>query len=241
MVPLACSRPGSSRRPTSSRSSCTPRSARCCSCSSLQLQVVAGFSPLAAGISLLPMTLIMLVLSARSGALAARIGPRLQMTVGPLIAAVGMLLHAADRPGCLVRRPTCCRRSLVFGLGMTTTVAPLTATVLAAAPAEHAGVASGREQRRRPHRRAARGRGAAADRRADRRRLPRPGRVRRRLPHGGLDRRRDAASPVGYCPRSASATDPKAGKRQDTEHCYSCPVEGPHLETVQPARMQRTR
>ena len=65
----------------------------------LHLQVVAGFSPLAAGTSLLPITLIMLALSARSGALAARIGPRLQMTAGPADRRLRPAADAADRPG----------------------------------------------------------------------------------------------------------------------------------------------
>ena len=58
----------------------------------LQLQVVAGFSPLAAGTALLPLTAVMLVFSARAGALAGRIGPRLPLTVGPLVARGGLLL-----------------------------------------------------------------------------------------------------------------------------------------------------
>jgi predicted MFS family arabinose efflux permease len=99
--------------------------------------VVAGFSPLAAGASLLPFTLIMLALSARSGALADRIGPRLQMTAGPLIAACGLLLMlriGADASYATDVLPAV----VVFGLGMTTLVAPLTSTVLAAAPTKHA-------------------------------------------------------------------------------------------------------
>ena len=58
----------------------------------LELQVVAGFSPLAAGIALLPLTLMMLLFSARGGRLAQRIGPRLPMTVGPIVVGCGMLL-----------------------------------------------------------------------------------------------------------------------------------------------------
>ena len=65
----------------------------------LQLQVVAGFSPTAAGAALLPVTLIMLVFSARAGALAQRIGPRLPMTVGPLVSAAGLLLLRRIGPG----------------------------------------------------------------------------------------------------------------------------------------------
>jgi EmrB/QacA subfamily drug resistance transporter len=108
----------------------------------LDLQVVAGYSPVAAGAAGLPITGLMLVLSARSGALAQRIGPRLQLTAGPLLGACGLLLmlriHASSEyvsdvlPGVLV-----------FGLGLATLVAPLTSAVLGAAPGEHAGVASG--------------------------------------------------------------------------------------------------
>ena len=58
----------------------------------VDLQVVAGFSALDSGIALLPMTILMLLLSARAGALAQKIGPRIPMTVGPLIGAVGLLL-----------------------------------------------------------------------------------------------------------------------------------------------------
>jgi EmrB/QacA subfamily drug resistance transporter len=105
------------------------------------LQEVAGYSPLAAGAALLPVTTIMLALSARSGSLAVRIGPRLQMSVGPCIVAAGVLLLvrlAADGNYLTEVLPAV----VVFGLGLAVTVAPLTATALGAVPAEHAGVAS---------------------------------------------------------------------------------------------------
>jgi EmrB/QacA subfamily drug resistance transporter len=108
----------------------------------VDLQVVAGFSPLAAGAALLPVTAIMLVLSSRAGALAGRIGPRLPMTLGPLVAAAGVLLLLRVGVGAsyfLDVLPAVA----IFGLGLALLVAPLTTTVLAAAPAEHAGVASG--------------------------------------------------------------------------------------------------
>jgi MFS family permease len=105
------------------------------------LIVVHGYSPVEAGTALLPVTFIMLALSSRSGALAARIGPRLQMSVGPVVIAASLLLFArisdsgdyltAVLPG-----------AVVFGFGVAIMVAPLTATALAAAPADHAGVAS---------------------------------------------------------------------------------------------------
>ena len=83
----------------------------------------------------------MLLLSARSGALAARIGPRLQMTVGPLLLAVGLALFGRVGPsGNYVTEVL--PAVLVFGLGVAANVAPLTTTVLAAVPAEHAGMAS---------------------------------------------------------------------------------------------------
>jgi EmrB/QacA subfamily drug resistance transporter len=107
----------------------------------VELQQVARYTPLEAGASLLPVTAIMLLLSARSGALASRIGPRLQMSVGPLIVAAGLALFSRiDASGNYVTEVL--PAAVVFGLGLAATVAPLTATVLAAAPAETAGVAS---------------------------------------------------------------------------------------------------
>jgi EmrB/QacA subfamily drug resistance transporter len=108
----------------------------------LQLQTVAGFSPLAAGTALLPITAIMLLFSARAGALAGRIGPRLPMTIGPLVSAAGLLLLLrvdATTSWLVDLLPA----MLVFGAGLTLTVAPLTATVLDAAPDRYAGSASG--------------------------------------------------------------------------------------------------
>jgi EmrB/QacA subfamily drug resistance transporter len=105
------------------------------------LQVVHGYSPVAAGTSLLPVTFIMLLLSSRSGALAARIGPRLQMTVGPLVIAASLALFT--RIGGSGDYLTAVLPAVVvFGLGVAINVAPLTATALAAAPADHAGIAS---------------------------------------------------------------------------------------------------
>jgi predicted MFS family arabinose efflux permease len=105
------------------------------------LQVVHGYSPIAAGSALLPVTFIMLALSSRSGALAARIGPRLQMTAGPLVIAASLALFTliADSGNYLT---AVLPGAVVFGFGVAIMVAPLTATALSAAPAEHAGVAS---------------------------------------------------------------------------------------------------
>ncbi|HMD95180.1 MAG TPA: MFS transporter [Trebonia sp.] len=105
------------------------------------LQEVCGYSPLKAGISLLPVTIIMLTLSARSAALAARIGPRLQMTAGPLVIAAGMALFTRlDSSGDYLTQVL--PAVLVFGFGLAINVAPLTSTALSAAPAEHSGIAS---------------------------------------------------------------------------------------------------
>ncbi|MET9365408.1 MFS transporter [Streptomyces sp. NPDC006632] len=108
----------------------------------LQLQVVAGYSALGAGAALLPTTVLMLLLSARSGELGQRIGPRIPLTVGPLLCAAGMLLmlrvgeHASYVRDVLPAL-------VVLGLGMVTLVAPLTATVLASVDEGRAGLASG--------------------------------------------------------------------------------------------------
>ena len=105
------------------------------------LQEVCGYSALEAGTALLPITFIMLTLSARSAALAARIGPRLQMTVGPLVIAAGLALFTrVHGNGDYLTQVL--PAVLVFGFGLAINVAPLTATALAAAPAEHSGIAS---------------------------------------------------------------------------------------------------
>ena len=108
----------------------------------LQLQQVLGYSALEAGAATLPITLLMLALSARSGALAARIGPRLQMTVGPLLVAVGILLMTRIEPG-VSYGSAVLPAVVIVGLGLATTVAPLTSTALGSVDDRHAGVASG--------------------------------------------------------------------------------------------------
>jgi len=108
----------------------------------LQLQVVAGFAPLAAGMALLPITGLMLLFSARAGALSQRIGPRLPMTLGPVVCAAALLLLA--RIGSHASYPrTVLPAVLLLGAGLSLTVAPLTATVLGALDDRHAGIASG--------------------------------------------------------------------------------------------------
>ena len=107
----------------------------------VELQLVAHYSPLESGLALLPVTLVMLAFSARSGQLSARIGPRLQMTVGPVVVGAGLaLLTRATTPGSYLTQVL--PAVLLFGAGLAITVAPLTATAMGAAPAERSGVAS---------------------------------------------------------------------------------------------------
>ncbi|MER7537463.1 MFS transporter [Streptomyces sp. NPDC097704] len=108
----------------------------------LQLQVVAGYSALGAGMALLPTTVLMLLLSARSGELGEKIGPRIPLTVGPLLCAAGMLLMLRVGEDASYVRDVL-PAMLVLGLGMTALVAPLTATVLASVDVSRAGLASG--------------------------------------------------------------------------------------------------
>ncbi|WP_052090602.1 MFS transporter [Modestobacter caceresii] len=108
----------------------------------LQLQTVLGYDATAAGAALLSTILVITLLSARVGALAQRIGPRLPMTVGPLVSAGGLLWLTRVGPGSSWWVDVL-PGSLGLGLGMSLVVAPLTATVLGAAPDHLAGVASG--------------------------------------------------------------------------------------------------
>ncbi|MDQ0582433.1 MFS transporter [Streptomyces rishiriensis] len=110
--------------------------------SAVQLQVVAGWSALQAGTALLPTTVLMLLLSARSGELAEHIGPRIPLTVGPLLCAAGMLLMLRVGTGASYAADVL-PAVLVLGFGMVALVAPLTATVLASVDVARAGVASG--------------------------------------------------------------------------------------------------
>jgi hypothetical protein len=102
---------------------------------------VAGYTALRSGLATVPVTLVMFVLSRRFGALADKLGPRRQMGAGPLIAATGIFLllrlgrdisYATDLLPAL----------LLFAVGLSMTVAPLTATVLAGADQSDAGIAS---------------------------------------------------------------------------------------------------
>jgi EmrB/QacA subfamily drug resistance transporter len=108
----------------------------------LYLIEFAGFSPLQAGISLLPVTIIMFFLSPRMGRLSMQYGPRLFMTVGPIVAGLGVLAYTR-LPQDVSYSVDVLPALLVFSLGLSLTVAPLTTTVLADARAGDAGVASG--------------------------------------------------------------------------------------------------
>lgn len=108
----------------------------------VHLQQVLGYSALEAGMATLPITALMLLLSPRSGMLAERIGPRLQMTAGPAVVALGFLLMARIDAGDSYVTGVL-PAVLLVGFGLAATVAPLTATALGAVDDRHAGVASG--------------------------------------------------------------------------------------------------
>ena len=113
----------------------------------LQLQGNLGYSALESGAAFLPANALMLVLAPRAGRFAHRHGARWPMVVGAIVAAIGMLLFSRVAPGVIYVR-TILPAVAVFGLGLSALVAPLTATVLAAAPATDARGSVRREQRR---------------------------------------------------------------------------------------------
>jgi EmrB/QacA subfamily drug resistance transporter len=108
----------------------------------LQLQTVLGYAATEAGAAMLPATVVITLLSAPAAGLAQRIGPRLPMSLGPLVAAVGMLWLTRVGAGTSYWVDVF-PGSVLTGVGMSLVVAPLTATVLGAAPSHLAGVASG--------------------------------------------------------------------------------------------------
>ncbi|MEU5761657.1 MFS transporter [Nocardia sp. NPDC047648] len=108
----------------------------------LELQLVAGYSPLMSGVATVPVTVIMLALSAPAGRWAQVHGPRIPMTAGPLLAAAGLVLLLRIGPETRYFIDVL-PGVLVFGLGLAVLVAPLTGAVLGAVPASEAGIASG--------------------------------------------------------------------------------------------------
>ncbi|HET6295141.1 MAG TPA: DHA2 family efflux MFS transporter permease subunit [Kribbella sp.] len=106
------------------------------------LQTALGYDALWSGAALLPMTVLMLTLSGYAGGLSERIGPRLPMTIGPLLLAAGFLLMLRIEPGAGYVSAVL-PAVIVLGLGLVCTVAPLTATVLSSVEDHHAGIASG--------------------------------------------------------------------------------------------------
>lgn len=108
----------------------------------LQLQQSLHYTALAAGLATLPITLITMVGSPLAGAFAQRTGPRIPMTVGPLVASIGLALMARITPGATYLGAVL-PAVAVFGVGLAITVAPLTAAVLSAVPDTYAGTASG--------------------------------------------------------------------------------------------------
>jgi hypothetical protein len=108
----------------------------------LFLQQIAGYGALEAGLTLTPITLLLISLSRGFGALAARVGPRLLVTTGPIVGGLGLLTFARV-DGRADYLTDVLPATLLFGLGLAMTVAPLTATVLDAADRRHAGIASG--------------------------------------------------------------------------------------------------
>jgi len=109
---------------------------------SIQLQVTAGWTPLEAGLAFVPATILLLLFSAQSGSLAQRIGPRIPLSIGPLLIAGGMLLMARIGPDATYMTDVF-PAVVVFGVGLVASVAPVTATALGSVPDKRSGAASG--------------------------------------------------------------------------------------------------
>jgi EmrB/QacA subfamily drug resistance transporter len=106
------------------------------------LQQLAGYSPFRSGLATVPITVVMFVLSPRVGRLSMRIGPRWFMGIGPLICAASLLWTRTLSPG-FDYWTTLLPQLLIFAVGLSLIVAPLTSTVLADAGEHDAGIASG--------------------------------------------------------------------------------------------------
>jgi EmrB/QacA subfamily drug resistance transporter len=105
------------------------------------LQITLGYTPLQAGAATLPITLLLLTLSTPSGAIAQRIGPRIPLTIGAVLAGAGLLLMAQIHPGDRFL-PAVLPSLIVFGVGLGVLITPITATVLASVDSRHSGIAS---------------------------------------------------------------------------------------------------
>ena len=105
------------------------------------LQVSLGYTALQAGAATLPITVLLLALSTPSGAIAQRIGPRIPLTIGAVLAGAGLLMmaqiHRGDR-----FLPAVLPALIVFGIGLGVLITPITATVLASVDSRHSGIAS---------------------------------------------------------------------------------------------------
>lgn len=108
----------------------------------LYLQQVVGYTPLEAGLATTPISVLLFALSPRFGRLASGTGPRLPMTVGPIVGGLGLLLMLRVGSGADYLTDVL-PAVVVFGLGLSATVAPLTATVLDSVPEHRVGIASG--------------------------------------------------------------------------------------------------
>jgi hypothetical protein len=108
----------------------------------IALETIVGYSPLEAGSTILPVTIITLALSGPSGQLSARLGPRLQLSAGPVLCAAAALLAARVSAG-TGYWTSVIPLECVFGLGIAATVPPLTSTMLYSIPGDLAGLASG--------------------------------------------------------------------------------------------------
>jgi MFS family permease len=106
------------------------------------LQSSLGYSALEAGSAMLPVTVLLVIFSRGAGRLSQRVGPRLPMTLGPVIAGAGLLLLSRVRPGTSYVTGIL-PAVVVFGMGLALTVAPLTAAVMGAVEERHLGVGSG--------------------------------------------------------------------------------------------------
>jgi len=106
------------------------------------LQQVAGYSPVEAGLATTPISVVLFLLSPRFGKLASDTGPRLPMTVGPIVAGIGLLLLLRIDPDAAYLSEVL-PGVVVFSVGLAATVAPLTATVLDSVDERHIGIASG--------------------------------------------------------------------------------------------------